>query len=135
MEGTYTIWLGQDPVGKVEVQRQGLYYYFYCKCQLYSKVICRVTITCGGKHETLGVLVPVGTEYRLTKKLPIKLFSEAMPEFWITPRLPRNRDICVDIYPEEPFRHIAKLENAYLCKKQDKLMIAIRDAKSADLTS
>ena len=126
MEGTYTIWLSQTAVGTVTVERHGLYYWFYCQCQLSSEVICRVMVTCGGKVENLGILVPVGKQYSLCKKIPIKEFATGTPEFWIAPRHLAQREIAVDIYPEEPFRYIAKLENAYLQSKREKPVIVIK---------
>lgn len=129
MEGSYTVWLGKEAVGQATVERQGLYYCFYCQCQLHSEVMCRVTVSCGGSNEGLGILVPVGNEYALTKKLPVKQFPVGVPEFWITPKQPQRREIYVDIYPEEPFRYIAKLENAYLDRHQGALGIRIEECE------
>ena len=85
-------------------------------------------ISCGGKSSSLGILVPVGTEYYLSKKMPVKGFEVGEPEFWITPRnLSKLETLTVDIYPEEPFRYIMKLETAYLSTKQGKPAIVIRD--------
>lgn len=126
MEGTHTIWLSQEPVGTVTIERHGLYYWFYCQCQLSTEVICRVMVGCGGKVENLGILIPVGKQFCLTKKLPIKEFVTGVPEFWITPRHFSHKEIAVDIYPEEPFHYITKLENAYLQTKQGKAVIVIK---------
>lgn len=125
MEGTYTVYLGKDPVGQVTVERQGLYYLFRCRCQLHSEVMCRVTVSSGGKYDNLGVLVPAGKNYLLTKKLPIKQFLSGTPEFWITPKRTQKHSVCLDIYPEEPFHYITKLEKAYLDKSQDRHRIII----------
>lgn len=128
MVGTHTIWLSKEPVGSITVEEKGLYYWFHCTCQLHSEVICRVMISCGGKSSSLGILVPVGKEYQLSKKVPIKDFEAGEPEFWITPRnLSKSKAITVDIYPEEPFRYITKLETAYLSTKQGRTVIAICD--------
>ena len=114
MEGNYPVSLGKETVGQATVERQGLYYCFHCRCQIRSEVMCRVTVSCGGVHESLGILVPMEKDYYLTKKLPIKLFPGGIPEFWITPRHTQMHGIRVDVYPEEPLRYIAKLEKAYL---------------------
>ena len=95
MEGIYTVYLGKDPVGQVTVERQGLYYCFHCRCQLHSEVMCRVTVSSGGKHESLGILVPVGEHYLLTKKLPVKQFLSEKPEFWITPKKTQKHQVKV----------------------------------------
>lgn len=125
MLGTYAVWLGKEKVGQATVERQGLYYCFYCQCQLHSEVMCRVTVSCGGKHESLGILAPAGKQYILTKKLPVKQFGIGIPEFWITPKQPQMEGFCVDIYPEEPFQYIAKLEKAYLEQRNGKSVICI----------
>ena len=64
----YDIRLGRDVIGKAEVTRQGLYYLFSCRCKLESDTMYRVTVSCGGHHENLGVLVPMGTEFGLDTK-------------------------------------------------------------------
>ena len=125
MEGTYPIYLGKEKVGQVSVERQGLYYCFRCRCRLHSEVMCRVTVSCGGGHDNLGILVPVGKEYVLCKKLPAKQLRPGIPEFWITVKHPQRQEIYVDIYPEEPFQYIAKLERAYLDKRRGKSGIRI----------
>ena len=127
MEGTYTIWLSQEAVGSVTVERSGLYYLFRCQCQLHSQVICRVMVSCGGRIENLGILIPGEKSFHLTKKLPIREFPPGVPEFWITPRHLTKREISVDIYPEEPFHYISKLENAYLRTKQGMPVLVIKD--------
>lgn len=127
MEGTYAVWLGKEAVGQVTVERQGLYYCFHCRCQLRSEVMCRVTVSCGGRNESLGILVPMGKDYVLTKKLPIKQFRSGIPDFWITPKQPQRQGFYVDIYPEEPFRYIAKLEKAYLDRSRGRPGIRIND--------
>lgn len=118
MEGTYNVWLGNESVGQVSVERQGLYYCFCCRCQLHSEVMCRVTVSCGGSNESLGILVPVGRNYVLSKKIPIKKFNQGIPEFWIMPKHPQMQEIYIDIYPEEPFGYISKLEKAYLDRRR-----------------
>ena len=125
MVGTYAVWHGKEKVGQVVVEQQGLYYHFFCQCQLHSGVICRVIASCGGKHESLGILAPTGKTYILTKKLAVKQFASGVPEFWIAPKLPEMEDFYIDIYPEEPFRYIAKLEKAYLDKRRGKSVIRI----------
>lgn len=127
MEGTYMIWLSKEAVGHVSVERLGLYYLFRCQCQLHSQVICRVMVSCGGRTESLGILVPGEKTFHLTKKLPTKEFASGTPEFWITPRHLAKREVSVDIYPEEPFHYISKLENAYLSRKQGKPVLVINE--------
>ena len=127
MVGNYTVWLGKEPVGQVTVEQQGLYYCFHCQCQLHSEVMYKVNVACGGNHASLGILVPSGKDYQLTKRLPVKQFPSDKPEFWITPKLSQKQTISLDIYPEEPFRYITRLEKAYLERNRGVLKIIIND--------
>lgn len=125
MDGTYAVFLGREKVGQAVVEKRGLYYQFQCHCKLHSAVMCRVVVSCAGGDENLGILVPDGDDYILSKKLPAKKFSSGRPEFRLEPKQSCVHEISVDIYPEEPFRYIAKLEKAYLDKRRGKHAIVI----------
>ena len=125
MDGIYDVFQGNDQVGTVQMERQGLYYAFTCRCHLYSEVICKVTVSCGEQEASLGVLIPMGSAYGLTKRIPVKSLGKGTPKFRITPMYTAPEGIHVDIYPEEPFRYIARLEKAYLEKKRERLGIVI----------
>ena len=125
MDGIYSVWLGNESVGQAVVERCGLYYRFRCRCKLRSNVICRVVVSCAGTNENLGILVPSGKEYILSKSLPVKSFPVGKPEFRLQPKSPQTHKLEIDIYPEEPFRYIAKLEKAYLDSRRNKLVINI----------
>lgn len=125
MEGNYPVMLGKETVGEVTVKKQGLYYHFHCQCELHSEVICRVAVSCGGHHENLGILLPAGRGYWLVKKLPVKNFPLGRPEFWIIPKHTTHDGRFVDVYPEEPFAYISRLENAYLEKRRGRVGIVI----------
>ena len=114
MKGTYPVLLGNEVTGEATVERKGLYYEIDCRCRLHSGVVCRVTVEVQGHHENLGILVPDGAYFTLIKKLPVKLFGEGIPEFRIRPKPNLPEGVFIDVYPEEPFAYIAKLENAYL---------------------
>lgn len=126
MEGTYPVCLGKEEVGQASVERQGLYYHFRCRCQVQSEIIYKVVVCCDGVHTSLGILVPAGKEYILAKRLPVRQFHFGRPEFWILPKRPQNKEIYVDVYPEEPFQYITKLEKAYLDKRRDRTGIRIQ---------
>lgn len=125
MDGIYTVWLGNKNVGQAVVERCGLYYRFQCSCRLRSNVMCRVEITCAGTHENLGILVPSGNDYVLTKSLPAKKFKDGQPKFSLQPKSPTMHQVKIDIYPEEPFAYIAKLEKAYLDRSRGKQTICL----------
>ena len=121
---SYDIFLGRDAVGKAQVEKQGLYYYFECRCTLGNDVMYRVMVHWGGHQESLGILAPAGKEFVLEKKLPVKLFGDGEPEFRVLPKrqpLPEN---FYPVYPEEPFSYIARLQNAHLQIKNGQIGIS-----------
>ena len=114
MEGVFDITLGGRPVGQAVMFRQGLYWHFDCRCRLSGQVVCRITVSCGGKTENLGIPVPQGKEFVLRTRLPAKKLGEGVPEFRIVPKhstLPEN---WVPVRPEEPFAYLNRLQDAFL---------------------
>lgn len=125
MEGTYEIMLGGEPVGQVTVARQGLYYRFSCRCDLSGEVIYRITVSCGGKSESLGIPVPKDGEFVLDTRLAASRLGEGTPRFAAVPRRPELGGQFVPISPEEPFCYLHRLENAYLARKDGQVGIVI----------
>lgn len=121
MEGNYPVYFGNDPVGKVQVLGQGLYYGFHCRCQLTGAVMCRLEVSCGGKRENLGVLVPMDEGFGLDRKLPAKRFAGGSPRFEIIPKHDKPTGIFIPITPEEPFSYIEKLKDGFLARKNGQL--------------
>lgn len=85
MEGNYPVFYQQQPVGKVQVRRVGLYYSFFCRCRRESGVVCRLIMKCGGGWENLGIPVPEGDGLELNRKLPARHLGEGEPEFLLIP--------------------------------------------------
>ena len=125
MDGTYEIMLGGESVGQAVVRRQGLYYRFSCRCDLSGEVIYRITVTCGGKSESLGIPVPKNGEFYLDTRLAASRLGEGEPKFSAVPRRPDLGGMFVPISPEEPFRYLHRLENAFLTRKDGQLGIVI----------
>ena len=127
MDGTYEIMLGGESVGQAVVRRQGLYYRFSCRCDLSGEVIYRITVTCGGKSESLGIPVPKNGEFYLDTRLAASRLGEGEPKFAAVPRRPDLGGMFVPISPEEPFRYLHRRENALLARKDGQLGIVIRE--------
>ena len=127
MDGTYEITMGGKPIGKAQVRRMGLYQHFSCRCDLTGDVVCRLTVTCGGKQENLGVLVPMDGSFGIEKKIPAKRLGEGIPQFQILPKHEKPEGKFVPIYPEEPFAYMARLKDAFLATKNGQLGIVIRE--------
>ena len=122
----YKIYMGKEQVGQAWVYKEGLYYTFRCRCELESDIICRVLVSCGDHQVNLGVLVPEGKWYMLTKRIPIKLLGVGLFEFRILPRCQKHQDTFLCVYPEEPFRYIRQLQSAYLERRAGELGIVVQ---------
>jgi len=129
MEGTYPVKFGQALVGKVQVQRQGLYLRFICRCKITGDVVCRLTVSCGGSRESLGVVVPVEDGFGLDTKIPAKRLSAGEMEFTLVPKHESAAGTFVPISPEEPFAYIRRLKNAYFERRYGQAGIVIPDMK------
>lgn len=127
MVGTYEIMQGDRPVGQVCVEKQGLYYRFSCRCNLKGEGMRRLTVSCGGEREDLGVLVPLDGQFGIEKKIPCKRFPEGTPEFLICSKQERQQGKFVPVYPEEPFAYIRRLEKAFLTHQAGQLGIVIQE--------
>jgi len=109
--------MGTQLMGKVQVQRQGLYYRFFCRCQLTGDVVCRLSVTCGNNRESLGVVVPMDGGFGLDTRLPVKRLGEGKMEFFLTPKHEIPSGKFVPLSPEEPFAYIARLKEGFLAQK------------------
>ena len=127
MVGSYVVSFGNQQAGKVQVQRQGLYYRFICRCQLSGDVVCRLHVSCGGKQENLGVVVPMDGGFGLDTRIPVKRLGEGEPAFTLIPRHDPPREQFAPIIPEEPFAYIERLKTSFLVKKYGKMGILIAE--------
>lgn len=121
MEETYPVFFCTEPVGKVQVIRQGLYYRFVCRCTLSGQVVCRLYVTCADRQESLGVVVPEGTGFGLDTKVAVKRIGQGEMAFALKPKREEIPGIFVPISPEEPFAYLARLKDAYLQKRDGTL--------------
>ena len=125
MVGTYEIRLGSSPVGQITVERQGLYYRFSCRCN--QKGMYRLVVSCDGKREDLGTLVPMEGAFGLEKRIPVKRLGEGKPEFLLTSKENVRKEKFVPVYPEEPFSYMSRLKDAYLARRDGQLGLIFRE--------
>lgn len=121
----FDIRMGNEVVGTANVERQGLYYCFSCRCRLSGAVIYRLSVSCNGHHENLGVLVPMGDVFGLDTKLAVKRLGEGELQFLALPKHPQTQRQFVPIRPEEPFAYITRLQNAFLEIKNGQIGVSI----------
>lgn len=127
MVGNYGVFFGNQQVGKVQVQRQGLYYRFICRCRLSGEGMYRLFISCGGDQVSLGIVVPMGDGFGLETRLPVKRFREGEPEFSLIPKQEAAVGQFAPIIPEEPFAYIERLKSSFLVRKYGQMGIMLED--------
>ena len=127
MVGDYEVFFGNQRAGRVQVQRQGLYYRIICRCQLTGDVVCRLYVSCGGKQENLGVVVPMDGGFGLDTRIPVKRLGEGEMGFTLIPKHDPGRETFVPIIPEEPFAYIERLKTSFLVRKYGEMGILIED--------
>ena len=119
------VYFGNQLVGKVSVTRQGLYYRFQCRCQLSGDVVCRLSVRCGDRRESLGVVVPMDGGFGLDTSLPAKRLGEGEMEFALSPKHDLPQGKFIPLSPEEPFAYIERLKESFLTKKEGKLGLVL----------
>lgn len=72
MDENYAVMYRDEQVGKLQMQRQGLYCRMQCRCQLPGDDIYRLKMLHGEGSTHIGVLVPEGDGFLLDKKIPAK---------------------------------------------------------------
>ena len=118
MEDSFSVTVCGKHAGKVQVQRQGLYYHFFCSCKLSGDIIYRLMVTCGSKRENLGILVPQEGSFVLNTKVPVKRIGRGDLSFTLQPRQETPAGVFVPISPEEPFAYISRLKRSFLILKE-----------------
>lgn len=128
MDGEYDILMGNEVVGTATVERQGLYYRFCCKCKISGAVMCRVTVSCNGHHENLGILIPEGNGFGLTTRLSVKKLGKGPFQFRVLPKHLKGEKEFIPVYPEEPFAYLTRLQNAFLEVRNGQTGIRIKSS-------
>ena len=126
MESWYPVQMGSNAVGKVRLVRQGLYYSIRCRCRIGGDVMYRLTVCCRDKRIDLGVVVPVDGGFGLDTKIPVKRLGEGTVSFLLTPKYTPQEETLIPVYPEEPFRYISRIKEAYLVKRGNQTCICIK---------
>lgn len=119
--------LGERTVGRVQVQRQGLYYVFSCCCSLSGDTVWRLNVFCGDNQADLGILVPENGAFCLTTRRPVKSIGEGKLLFTLRPSHENKGTKFAPIYPEEPFAYIQRLKDAFLEERNGQLGAAWKD--------
>lgn len=81
MDETYDITFESSPVGMAQMEKQGLYYRFVCRCRLPEEGLYRIHVIYGDKREDLGICVPVDGVFGMDKMVSAKRLGEGTPAF------------------------------------------------------
>lgn len=134
MNTVYAVSYGKEAVGKVQLQKQGLYYRVIFRCRLRDSGIFRLYAAWNGGKENLGVVLPEGDGYVLDRKIPVNRFMEDGLHFYVSSeggyRRERDEGVFCPISPEEPFLYIDRLKTAFLQSENGK--IGIRTEQISD---
>ena len=122
----YDVLLGDEPIGKAQVKKEGLYYCISCRCRLSGEVVYRIEAKGDAGTEDLGVLVPENGAFVITKRIPAKRLGQGALQFRAVPRRIKTDEKFVPISPEEPFAYLSRLENAYLQIRNGQKGIVLR---------
>lgn len=126
MGADYAVYFGDNPVGKVQVIRQGLYYRFHCCCQVTGDVMCRLMVSCGKNQENLGVVIPRGDGFGLDTQIPVKRLGEGEMCFRLVAKHEQlAKGTFIPIAPEEPFAYISRLKESFLVRQGNQVGILI----------
>lgn len=102
-------------MGKAQVTKQGLYYHVICRCEVSGEVMHRLEVSCGEKRVNLGILVPMEQGFGLETRFPVSRVGEGRLAFRLLPRHDALQGrVFVPITPEEPFRYLERLKDAFL---------------------
>ncbi len=96
-------------VGTVTIEKEGLYYRFFCRCHFEDKAVHSIWVFWEGGSRKLGVCIPEGKYACLNTKVPIKYIPSTELTFKIDHR---ENDGFYPIDPGQPFPHMDKLTKA-----------------------
>ena len=111
--GSYAVYLGDKTAGKLQIEKEGLYYRLTCRCVVPDDLVYRLFAVTDQRRENLGVVLPENGGYVLQRKIPAKRLQPGC-RFLLSARGETNTGTFVPVYPEEPFSYISRLETAFL---------------------
>ena len=131
LEGSYEVYQGTKPVGKVQLVKQGLYCRIQCRCRPEGQQVHRLYVLSDTGRENLGVVVPEGDGFVLDKCVPAKRLGSGKPEFQLLCGGGAREGVFIPICPEEPFQYIQRLKDAFLESENGKVGVRILEKPGA----
>ena len=131
LQNEYLIFSGGEEIGKVSVQRQGLYYSIRCRCMLTGAVRYKLIASGGEGTVDLGLCVPIGDRFGVDTKIPIKRLGEGTLNFRLQPKHKHMQGKFFPVLPEEPFHYIRQLQTAHLARQDGAVGVIISDDQNS----
>lgn len=122
----YPLFYKNTTVGEVEVSQKGLYYQFDCRCNPPDRNFYRIVISIGNTEQSLGICIPDGKHFVLSKQLSVKSIKEGEWEFYLRPKDAVD-SVVVAVSDDEPFPQLDKLLTSSLVVRNDEPFITIRE--------
>ena len=122
----FPIFSEEKEVGEVYVQTRGLYYQFSCVCTPPNSSIHRIILACDETENNLGICVPNGECFTLTKQVPIKNIKEGEWTFYLRAKDKEN-NLKVPVTENNPFHMLDKLEMSNLLIENGETFITFKD--------
>lgn len=110
----YDVLLNDRPVGSVSVKEEGLYICFDCVCSLPDAQIYKLVAQCANGTVEIGVCVPLGESFGISRKIPHKHLGDGAMRFFVIPNRKDSGESAVYIDPQKPCSCLHMLYNARL---------------------
>ena len=120
----FPIYSGTGIVGEVQVTIKGLYYQFSCRCAPISWDIYRIVLICEEAEYNLGICVPDGECFVLTKQVPVKNIKKGEWTFYLRAK---ENERKIPVTENDPFHMLDKLEMSKLLIENAETFIAFKD--------
>lgn len=126
MDGTWTVYWEDKPVGTCRMEQQGLYCRIRCRCSRISDEIWRLLFCGNGETLDLGILVPVDGGFGLDRKLPLKNLPSGEPAFLISRQQHMEDGKFIPVHSDKPFEYLSKIANMRFCRRNGEAGVLLK---------
>lgn len=131
LKSQYPVYWDDRKTGEVTVEKEGLYYRFFCRVQLPEGTRCRLYARAEGKNQDLGLCIPQGRDFVVQTRLPVKHFGLGEYQFCLEQP---GTEKFVPVYSDRPFSALDSLEQGKFIRRDEVAGILFQTAGSDALT-
>ena len=120
-------------IGFADVQKEGCIYKIFCSCDMQLNACSRIYLSDGAKIMDLGICVPCGDRFVLTKRVSAKSIVKEKLQFSVK----SNNTLAIPVENSKEFLRLDKLAFAKFQMQNNKAQILIdlnTDQQGNDLT-